>query len=215
MGCHNWNDEWVAELYDELDAAESERLQLHLEECVECRTTLDGLAATRSELQRNAGDVPLAPRVVLLPSRPVRPPVWAFAAGLAFALILVSGGIFAGRQIQRVSGTSAEQPAFTMTEVEAALARLREEIDQRLSAMEDGRTETAVSKTEPSAMSRDDLETELAGLRRQLEQSQARDFEFLLREINATEARAGSWANETRQALQYVMLANNPGITDR
>jgi len=215
MGCPNWNDEWVAELYDELDAAESARLHTPLEECAACRVTLDELAATRSELRQNAGEVPLAPRVVLLPSRPVRPPVWAFAAGLAFALILFSGGIFAGRQIQRVSGTAAEPQTLTMTEVEAALARQRSEIDDRLAAMEAMRSTTGSTTTDPSTLNRDDMETELADLRRQLELSQARDFEFLLHEINATEARAGGWANETRQALQYVMLANNPGISDR
>jgi hypothetical protein len=215
MGCTNWNDEWVAELYDELDVAESARLHAHLGECSACRATLDGLAATRSELQQNAGEVPLAPRVVLLPSRPLRQPVWAFAAGLAFALILFSGGIFAGRQIQRVSGTTAEPQTISMTEVEAALARQQSEIDDRFSAMEAVQSPADSSTADPSTLSRNELETELAELRRKLELSQTRDFEFLLGEINRTEARAGSWANETRQALQYVMLANNPDISDR
>jgi hypothetical protein len=214
MGCRNWNDEWVADLYDELDADERLRLHEHLAECTACRATLDGLAETRRELRENAGEVPLAPRVVLVPARAARPPVWAFAAGLAFALLLFAGGIFAGRQIQRVSG-EPPAPSLTMADVQAALNAQRSEFDDRLAQMEASWKSGPDSLSAPVSVTRGEVDTELADLRRRIELDRARDFEFLLAEINATEARAGSWNNEIRQALQLVMLSGNPGITDR
>ena len=41
MSCQNWNEDWVAHLYGELDADETARLERHLEDCAECSETLD------------------------------------------------------------------------------------------------------------------------------------------------------------------------------
>ena len=44
MPCNEWNEQWVAKLYGELDPEEDRLLTGHLESCEECRDALDELS---------------------------------------------------------------------------------------------------------------------------------------------------------------------------
>jgi hypothetical protein len=54
----------------------------------------------------------------------------------------------------------------------------------------------------------DQLDTGLRNLERRLHADRARDVEFLLGEISATEWRAGKWVDDTRQMMRDVALAS-------
>jgi hypothetical protein len=43
----------------------------------------------------------------------------------------------------------------------------------------------------------------------------SRDFEFLLKEITATELRTGTYIDETREELRWVAMRNDPRFTER
>ena len=120
MTCKHWNDDWVAHLYCELEPAELVRLEAHLADCTECRATLDALSGSRRALQEAAPSVPAAPRLVVLQPRRLWRPAWAFAAGMACALLLFAAGLWAAPWVIGPSADATPSPA---------LARLRRRDD--------------------------------------------------------------------------------------
>lgn len=138
MPCQSWNEEWVAHLYGELDAAEERRLTEHLGGCPECRKTLEQLESSRRMLRELSATEPEVPRLVMLPQPPLRRPIWAFSAGLACASVLFAVGMLVGsRHLSPPSvpldTTSAEEQApssvMTRTEVEEALRQMQRRLE--------------------------------------------------------------------------------------
>ena len=239
MGCKQWNDEWVARLYDELDPAEEARLQGHLRECAVCRVTLEELESSRQLLAESAPAVPLSPRMVVMPRpTPLRSPFWAFAAGAACASLLFFAGLFAGtqwsrgeqgeavrsdltplganEQIDRFPPAGAQSPAQypPPDQVQQVVAKYAT-LEDRVKRFEAVLPEPDTDGRRRTVLSQRQLEEALLALRQQLQGQQVRDFEFLLEEISATENRANEWADETRGMLRYIMLATNPEVRAR
>lgn len=192
MACKQWNDDWVAHLYGELEPQEADRLTEHLERCASCAETLQQLSSTRELLHRCAPEVPHAPRVVVLRPRPAWRPVWAFAAGLACAVLVFAIGLNL-------------LPAGATGDQQARLAQL----EQRLQQVEQ------VSPATQELLTRQEFEAELARLAQRAEVDRARDFEFLLTEISAAEYRNDSRINNNSEALRYAMLASRPGVSEK
>ena len=191
MACNEWNDQWVARLYDELDPDENRRVDEHLSRCASCREAMEALAGTRQMLRDSATPVPHAPRVVVLQPRRFRQPAWAFAAGMAAAAMLFALAIYA--LPLRGAGVGGD-------EVAAMKARLAEL--ERTAAL------PTVSLT------REQFDAEMARWARRIEIDRARDVEFLLGEITAVEHRTGDYINDNSQRLlHYALASKNPGLS--
>lgn len=193
MACNDWNDQWVARLYDELDPKEDRRAQSHLDACAECRETLDALAGTRQLLRASVAATPPAqPRVIVLGSPRLAQTGWAFAAGLAAAALVFAVALYA---LPRTMSPDAAPQGV------AALER-------RLAELE------LASRSPAAGLTREQLDEELARWARRVDVGRAQDVEFLLGEISAVERRTGNYINNNSETLLRVALASNhPGLS--
>lgn len=208
MACKEWNDGWVARLYDELDPAESRSLDEHLVSCDDCRETLEQLEQSRELIRSAIPDVPGSPRVLMLQGTTLRRPVWAFAAGIAAALLVFAAGLYAGL---RLPGDPPVDLAATATENPLMLTRL-ERLEGEIAGL---RAAAAADPAGATAITPKELDDRLAALERGLQSERVRDVEFLLDEIRATEWRAAHWVDENREALRLVALRNDPRLSER
>ena len=220
MPCNEWNEQWVAKLYDELDPEEDRRLALHLEGCEDCRRALDELGQSRELLQASSPSVPASPSVVVLRPSGLRQPLWAFASGLAAALLVFAVGLGAGYK-----ALSAE-PSDEVPQLQAQIAsdaQARSALEERIDALEaqliQQASATPAETTPPEAVqamvSRDQFEDGLRHLEERVNFERARDMEFLLGEMTAVEWRAGKWVDETREAVQMAFLQSDPRFNER
>jgi predicted anti-sigma-YlaC factor YlaD len=192
MACNQWNDQWVARLYDELDPDEDRRAGEHLDDCPACRETMEALAGTRRLLRESAPAVPPAPRVVVLQPRRQRRTAWAFAAGVAAAAMLFAVALTV---IPRTVVPGAASGEIIALETRIA------ELEQAATASNSG-------------LNREQFDAELARWARRVEVGRARDVEYLLSEITAAERRTGNYINNNSEALLRVALASNkPGLS--
>ena len=142
MGCKQWNDEWVAHLYGELEPAEERLVTAHLDTCAECRTKFERLASSREVLAAAAPAVPVTPRVVVLRPRPIWSNAWTFAAGAACALILFGAGFISGPRFMGNGGNDpvpqeiTTRPAVDDSETTRALRDELLAMQQRLDRLE-------------------------------------------------------------------------------
>jgi len=227
MACEHWNPEWVARLYDELDPQEEQRAAEHVAGCADCRTTLEQLAASRRTLYDSAPEIPAAPRVVVLPPKRSAHPAWAFAAGIGLAASLFVGGWLVGVRgvtpaVDGMDGAAASEVAAvealrsrpTHGEMQAALEAQQKWFEEQLAEVRQ-----SASRPEPqvlaASMTPDQLDDAMRRLERKITLERARDFEFLVGEIAATERRAGTWVDETRNALRYVALQSDGRLSER
>jgi anti-sigma factor RsiW len=219
MPCNEWNEHWVAKLYDELEPEEERQLTRHLESCGECRRALDELQHSRELLQASSPYVPASPRVVVLRPSGLRQPLWAFAAGLAAALLVFVVGLGVG--YAALTG----EPSDAVPQLQAQLAsdaEARSALEARIDSLEAQLIQQASAATEttpPEAMqamvSRDQFEDGLRQLEQRVNYERVRDMEFLLGEMTAVEWRAGKWVDETREAVQLAFLQSDPRFNER
>ncbi len=210
MACREWNNDWIAHLYAELDGPEEQQLNEHVTGCADCRQTLEQLAGSRRLLQASAPAVPTPPRVVMIQPRRLARPFWTFAFGLACAMLVFVVGLLAG-------GGQFLAPGPQPTTIDADLVT-RAELDELLRAQE-GTLETrlAAFASRPAPAQRDSeicltreqfasqLETELERYRQEVDYTQERDFRILAGQIGAVEQRAASWIDENRDALRLAL----------
>jgi hypothetical protein len=212
MACKHWKDDWVAHLYGELEVAEQSKLVEHVAGCSDCRQTLDGLAASRRMLQESAPWVPAAPRVVMVQPRRSWQPGWAFATGVACALLVfVVGVLVAPGLLPKGDVVPSDSTAglLTRADLERALQRQQEQFEVRLATYEE---QVTPSSTVPASwLTRDQLDDEMTRFRNEVRYDQARDFRILLGEITATEVRTANWIDENRDVLRYA-LRNRPEV---
>jgi hypothetical protein len=213
MPCKNWKEEWVAHLYEELDPVEEGRLAEHLASCRECRHTMEELAASREFLREASPQVPATPRVVVLRPRGFFQPVWAYAAGMACALLLFSVGLLAGYRLPGFAGAGADVKPVAAVETDAAVQAQLDSILARLNHIEQAGSRTAGPV--PVYLTRQQFEEAMSNQQRLFDVRRARDFEFLLKEITATELRTGTYIDETRKALRFVAMQSDPRFTER
>jgi len=220
MPCNEWNEQWVAKLYDELDPEEDRLLTRHLESCEECRHTLDELGQSRELLQASSPYVPASPKVVVLRPRGLRQPLWAFASGLAAALLVFAVGLGVGYKALSAA-PSDEIPQLQARIVSDAEARsaLEARIDALEAQLVQQASATPVETTPPEAMqamvSRDQFEDGLRRLEERVNYDRVRDMEFLMGEMTAVEWRAGKWVDETREAVQLAFMQSDPRFNER
>ena len=216
MSCKEWNDEWVARLYDELDEEERQRLDRHLAGCPACRRMLDELQQSR-ELLRSAPPVPAAPRVLVLRPPRWRHPAWAFAGGLAAALLVFAAGLHFGSRPPGGASVN-EQPRTTLTAAEPrgrAADDRRAAMEARLAHLERALSQLPRAEALPAVVTPDLLDERLGQFARRFQVQRTNDMEFLLAEIQATEWRAASWNDETREALRYVALRGDTQLSEQ
>jgi hypothetical protein len=219
MSCERFKEALVARLYDELAPHENERLSRHLESCDTCRRDLDELRDARQLLGQAEPSIPTAPRVVVLAPRPAVPRWMGFAAGFVCAALLSAAGLLVGWQLApgtqalpvEVATAPSDQPApvearpASYDEVEALRRRIDEQ-DRQLQAL--------TTLPEPqSLLTRQEFEGSLARFQTDLDRRQANQMQFVLEEILGVEARNRARIGETQEALQYVVLANDPRVT--
>lgn len=211
MACNDWKAALAARLYEDIDPAEDADLDAHLAACAACRLALDELRRVRSVLAEAAPAAPPAPGIVIV-ARPSRwRPALAFAAGLAAASLLGLG--LATGYLMRAPGPS-DQADLDAQEM------IRREVDRRMATLR-GTMPPAAGPSDvqpvaaPHPVTASDLERALAHLERRIDGSRADDLDYVLGEIRESERRTQSWIGDTRQALRYVALANDPGLSQR
>ena len=214
MSCKEWNEQWVARLYGELDPGEESRLERHVASCASCSARLEELERTRALLREGTPAIPPAPRAVVLRSSAWRHPAWGFAAGLAAVLAVFAAGAFAGMtalgrpEAAGAVADSAERAALEQRVVtlEAELVRLAASREEQLAA-------TTVPASAPRCATPEDLAAGLAKLEEQVRYDRMTDVDYLLGEMQTVERRAAGWVDETREAVRLV--AANPRLSER
>lgn len=225
MSCERWKPLLVARLYDEIDDADRVTLDEHLAGCAACRGEMEDLGEARERIHRADLDVPAAPRLLVLAPRPRARLAFAFAAGMACALLL---GTVAGVAGYRLGGArvAAAPSAPAQTVAASNDEATRREVDRRWSVLE-AELRAKAAKTPPVVpasapvradaypVTREQLDTALSRFERRINASRASDIDYVLNQIAASEERTGFRIGETRQALRYVALANNPALTEK
>ena len=218
MSCKEWNEQWVARLYGELDAGEERRFEEHVARCASCAAELEELERARELLRGGTPAVPPAPRAVVLRSSAWRHPAWGFAAGLAAALVVFAAGVWAGvttlgrpstldAGVQQAHA-AAEQDQAERAALEQRVVTLEAEL-VRLAAS--GEVRTALPASAESCASREDL----AKLEEQVRYDRLSDYEYLVGEMQSIERRAAGWVDETREAVRLVALTSDPRLNER
>lgn len=219
MSCERWKEALVARLYDELAPHENERLSRHLESCEGCRRDLDELSEARGLLGQAEPVVPTTPRVVVLAPRATVPRWMGFAAGFACAALLGGVGLLAGLQL--AAGATAlpvevatESTAPTPIEAQPATFEYVQALERRLDEQDRQiRALTTTPATPQATLTRQEFEGGLARLQTDFDRRQADQMQFVLEELLGVEARNSARIGETQEALKYVVLANNPGVS--
>ena len=221
MTCKHWNDEWVAHLYDELEAEEERTLAAHLENCAACRATLDELETSRRMMQECAPVLPSAPRVLVLRPGPSWSRTWAFGGGVAAALLLFVLGLTAAPWLSGDAATAdpiAEETVLTPesgeyrlahrnTETEATVEQLQSDVAtlaQRLARLEQG------IRVSPS-----EFREEMGNLERRIKRERTHDLEYVTRSIAAAELRTGSWMAQTQDEITLLALRQDPRFSEQ
>ncbi len=121
--------------------------------------------------------------------------------------MLFAVGVMAG-QFYRTPATPADLASRALTIDDL------NEFSERQQALE-ARFASLEGSVPQGGMTRPQVEAALRQMERRLELQQARSTRFLLEEIDATEFRAGRWVDETRQAIQFVAMQNDPRFSER
>lgn len=221
MPCPQWNDDWIAHLYDELSAEETLALTAHLEACASCEEELARLAECREWIGRNAPAVPASPRVIVLqPQRSNRG--WlGFAAGLAAAVVVFAAGLAAAPRWLPSAGDPASDVRDGVEQASTrdlvTLDRLDDalhEIDSRIDAYEARLEQAASAEREPEQtwVSRQRLEEEFQAMQAAWNRQRALDMQTVFRELALTEEATQSRLQEHMLAIR---LQSDPRISEK
>ena len=218
MSCESWKEALVSHLYGELAPEEENRLSDHLASCEACRERLEELSAARRLLGEAQPVVPSVPRVLVLRGLSRRPSLMAFAAGFACAALLLGAGLTGGWYLAGGYGETPVRLANFPVELpptESASTPSAATIDEINRRLDEQRGQLAVlmpSGTPQEVLTRNELESILAQLQRDVGQRRTQDLQVLLEEIAGVEVRTGERIGQTEEALGYVMLASDPRV---
>jgi hypothetical protein len=213
MACEHWKTDWVARVYDELDAEELRGMDAHLERCADCRATLDRLVSSRRLLHEASPRVPASPGVVVLEPRSSLPALWSFAAGAACALIVFGAAVALGPRLVRAPVEASGPPTLpAAVPGDQALRELREDVrafEARLALLESPREGRDGVLTEAQ------LQATLEQLERRFDRARSQDLDYLMRSITASEMRTGQWLDQTHDALNLLALRQDPRVSEQ
>ena len=229
MNCKQWNETWVAYLYDECSVEERDSIEGHLAECDACREQMDSLAATRRALGSAAPEIAAPPRVIVLPAAPRRAAsTWSFAGGFAAAAAMFTIGIFFGMTYfpsERVvladdGSVDLRDPVATSRfepTQESAVRQIRndyEGLDHRLVRIESSLPESQGDAL-PALATMDRVRMAVGDLHQQFDLRRAQDLQFVVEWILATDQESRLRDARTLQTLGLVHAANNPNVRQR
>jgi anti-sigma factor RsiW len=190
MSCKEWREEWVAQLYDEVTDDERRVIEEHLSSCAPCRETMQELDASRRALAESVLPVPDSPRVVVLRPRRTWNPAWAFATGVVAATLVILFGIL-----------------LTSTDTQP--------LEQRIAQLEAAPAKKAAVDDEDAVMTRARFDDEMRRISRRQRRERAEDLDYLLRYLEASEQRTGTFMDNTQEALAYLALRGDPRVRER
>jgi len=190
MPCKQWNEEWVAHLYGEVTDEEKRTIERHLAECPACRSTMQELATSRLALAESASPVPRAPRVVVLRPRRAWSPYWAFATGVAAAALVFFFGTLFGSPGAR-------------------------SLESRIAQLEAAPAATPARHDEDQIMTRAQFDEEMQRISLRQRRERAQELDYLVRYLNASEQRTGTFMDQTQEALTYLALRGDPRVSER
>jgi len=190
MSCKEWREEWVAQLYDEVTDDERRVIEEQLSRCAPCRETMQELDASRRALAESVPPVPDSPRVVVLRPRRTWNPAWAFATGVVAATLVFLFGTL-----------------LTSTDTQP--------LEQRIAQLEAAPAKKAAVDDEDAVMTRAQFDDELQRISRRQRRERAEDLDYLLRYLEASEQRTGTFMDNTQEALTYLALRGDPRVRER
>ncbi|NIM00852.1 MAG: hypothetical protein GTN89_07975 [Acidobacteria bacterium] len=227
MECKQWNETWVAYLYDECSAEERDIIAAHLDRCDGCRERMNELAATREVLASSASEIAAPPRVIVLPAAsPRTPSTWSFAGGFAAAAAMFAIGLFVG--VTWFTPEPVEQTILEMGEDPIAVDRggtqpdpnylqIRneyEQLDNRLGRIENWLPESQ-GDSPPALATWDRVQSEVGTVRQQLDLRRSEDLRLMLEWILAADQESRLRDARTLQTLGIVHATTNPNVRER
>ncbi len=228
MNCKQWNETWVAHLYDECSVEERDSIEGHLAQCDACREQMDSLAATRRALGSAAPEIAAPPRVIVLPAAPRRAAsAWSFAAGFAASAAVFAIGILFGMTyfspgerllLANDGAVDLSDPAATSRfDPTPEFRQIRNDykmLDDRLGRIESSFPETQ-DDTLPALATMDRVQMAVGNLHQQFDLRRAQDLQFVVEWILATDQESRLRDAHTLQALGVVHAENNPNVRQR
>jgi len=227
MDCKQWNETWVAYLYDECAGSERNAIEAHLAGCDACREQMDSLAATRRALGSGAPEIAAPPRVIVLPAARRRAPrAWSFAGGFAAAAAMFAIGIFIGmnffstnRVLLDTGGATFDTVAENRgkPEPDPAFRQIRndyEQLDDRIGRIENWLPE-GQGETLPALATMDRVYSEVGKVHQQNDLRRNEDLRFVVEWILATDQESRLRDVRTLQALGIVHAESNPNVRQR
>ena len=203
MSCETFRESILGRLYGENSATADDALTVHLSSCSACRDEIDALARVSEALRDGEPQVARAPRLLVLHDRPAFRPALLAASILGAALV---AGAAAGGGYAWVRGRTAPSgPAPSAPALAAAASPAAAPAD-RVPAP--AATQEAVDRP----MTRAEVDAAIARFERRIDSARAADMQYVLTQLEASEARSGQRIGRTNQALRNVALASNPGI---
>lgn len=209
MACDLFQSRLAALVYDDLSSEDRAAVQAHLAICSACSRSLARLSATRAILADAAPSMPRAPRLVVLAPRRAAPAWASFAAGIVAAALVGTGAYALGSRHRTAAPPEISAPMAAAFDADRAREIARDETRRQLEAMG---AQVPVPATSAGGVTRADLRAELAGFEQRLQRERAQDVGFVLDQIAASETRSRDRIGDTRKALRYVALSNNPGL---
>jgi len=229
MDCKQWNETWVAYLYDECSAEERDAIEAHLAECDACREQMDSLSATRRALGSTVPEIAAPPRVIVFPAAPRRAArAWSFAGGFAAAAAVFVIGIFFGMtyfsseriviaddrpmDLSDPVATSRSEPAqdFAVRQIRNDYDKLDNRLGRIESSLPEGRGDTL-----PALATMDRVQRAVGDLNQQFDLRRSQDLQLVVEWILATDQESRLRDARTLQTLGLVHAANNPNVRQR
>ena len=226
MDCKQWNENWVAYLYDECSSGERDTIEAHLDSCDSCREQMDSLAATRRAMESSATEIVAPPRVIVLPAAPRATSAWSFAGGFAAAAAVLAIGIFIGmvffsseRVILQADGDIPDSVETDRlgSEPNAAYRQIRndfEHLDNRIGRIENWLPEPQ-GETRPTLATMDRVQMAVGDLNQRFDLRRAEDLRFVVEWILTTDQESRLRDARTLQALGVVHAESNPNVRQR
>lgn len=230
MDCKQWNETWVAYLYDECSEEESAAVERHLAVCEDCRARMAGLDGARSALRATTPEIAAPPRVIVLPGASRRATGWSwFAGGFAAAAAVFVLGLFVGMNFfsteKTVLETAGRQDFGELagsTRIddgragfESGIQQVRNEyrgLDDRL-----GRIERCLPENQgdtPVRLATEDrLQVAVGNLFQEIDLRRNQDLQLFLQAIYATEQTARRRDVTLSQAIEIMSAENDPNVT--